>query len=89
MRETRPLLVALDAAARAALAGAPGGHQVRTFGGRSWKAELVSAWGWPDADLPAKVAKAREIADLLEAEGLVCAFDVLQTGGLDVVFELT
>jgi hypothetical protein len=49
--------------------------------------EVISPWGWR-LWLPGKVAKAREIADRLEAQGLVCAFDVLDTGGLDVIFEL-
>jgi hypothetical protein len=59
---------------------------VRHFGDRSWKVEVISPWGWK-LWLPGKVAKAREIADRLEAQRLVCAFDVLDTGGFDVIFE--
>jgi hypothetical protein len=60
---------------------------VRHYADRSWKVEVISPWGWR-LWLPGKVAKAREIADRLEAQGLVCAFDVLDTGGFDVIFEL-
>ncbi len=91
MRRKNPLPVRrLDGAtvAHAAAAELPGEHvETRPFAGKRHKIELLSPWGWHEP-CHAKVAKARAIADRLESAGLVVAFDVLETGGLDVIFEL-
>src|SRR5262249_48160285 len=75
----------IDAALASELPAA--GLAARNFDGKAWKVELLSPWGW-QTPYPQKVDKARGIADRLEAAGLCCAFDVLVTGGFDVVFEL-
>jgi hypothetical protein len=66
----------------------PDGMEARHYGGKAWKVELLSPWGWNTHTLPQKALRARQIADRLQAAGLCCAFDVLDTGGLDCVFEL-
>ena len=61
--------------------------EARNHAGRGYKVELLSPWGW-QTPYPEKAAKGRAIADKLGAAGYVCAFDVLDTGGFDAIFEL-
>lgn len=64
------------------------GLETRWFQNKPWKIEVLSPWGWPDVPYHQKVNKARAIADRLEWLGMICSFDVLETGGFDAVFTL-